>query len=213
VDVREQVAGLKQRRRSVSPKEIHALLTSAGFERRYGKGDHWVYTHHDRRSPLTIDPRKPLLPAYVSKATTAEDYLTLPYRIILTPDTDDEGRSGWVAEVPQLAGCISQGDTPDDAVERVKDAMAGWISVALEDGRGIPKPDEDDDYSGRFVVRLPTTLHAELARQAEAEGVSLNQFVSGVLAAATGWRSRGPQLAGATASVLPNPRRAPRNGP
>mgnify|MGYP001286682563 FL=1 len=50
---------------------MHALLVAAGFERRYGKGDHWIYTHPDRPYPLTIDPRNPLLPAYVSKAIRA----------------------------------------------------------------------------------------------------------------------------------------------
>jgi predicted RNA binding protein YcfA (HicA-like mRNA interferase family) len=66
-----ELASLKQRRRSVRPDEMHALLAEAGFERRYGKGDHWVYTHTRRRYPLTIDPRNPLLPAYVSRATRA----------------------------------------------------------------------------------------------------------------------------------------------
>lgn len=50
---------------------MHALLVAAGFERRFGKGDHWVYTHRRRAYPLTIDPRNPLLPAYVSKAIKA----------------------------------------------------------------------------------------------------------------------------------------------
>jgi hypothetical protein len=50
---------------------MHSLLMEAGFERRYGKGDHWIYTHVRRRYPLTIDPRNPLLPAYVSKAVRA----------------------------------------------------------------------------------------------------------------------------------------------
>ena len=69
--IEEHLESLKKRRRSVDPAEIHALLTEASFERRYGKGDHWVYTHPDRRFPLVIDPRKPLLPAYVSKAIRA----------------------------------------------------------------------------------------------------------------------------------------------
>ena len=50
---------------------MHSLLTEAGFERRHGKGDHWVYTHAKRPYPLTIDPWNPLLPAYVSKAIRA----------------------------------------------------------------------------------------------------------------------------------------------
>lgn len=124
--------------------------------------------------------------------TTVEEYLSLPYRVALTPDRDEEGRSGWVAEALELPGCFSQGDTPDEAVAHVMDAMAGWIAVALEDGREIPTPRPDDAYSGRFVVRLPASLHAQLAHQADAEHVSLNQLVSSALAAAVGWRAREP---------------------
>ena len=71
MDVRAELANLEQRRRSVKPKDMHALLVAAGFDRRYGKGDHWIYTHPDRPFPLTIDPRNPLLPVYVSKAIRA----------------------------------------------------------------------------------------------------------------------------------------------
>jgi hypothetical protein len=67
----QELAALKRRRRSVHPDAMHALLTEAGFDRRFGKGDHWVYTHPRRPYPLTIDPRNPLLPAYVSKAIRA----------------------------------------------------------------------------------------------------------------------------------------------
>jgi hypothetical protein len=45
------------------------------------------------------------------------------------------------------------------------------------------------EASGRFVVRIPRGLHAELTRQARDEGVSLNQFVATLLAGAAGWRS------------------------
>jgi antitoxin HicB len=65
--------------------------------------------------------------------------------------------------------------------------MTGWISVALEDGVEVPEPRDPDAFSGRFLLRLPRGLHAELARQAEQEGVSLNQYVATLLAGATGW--------------------------
>lgn len=69
--IEQELASIKKRRRSVDPDEMHALLSEAGFTRRFGKGDHWVYTHPRRSFPLTIDPRKPLLPVYVSKAIRA----------------------------------------------------------------------------------------------------------------------------------------------
>jgi len=71
---------------------------------------------------------------------SAEDYLNQPYHIVLTPDQDDAGRTGYVAEIEELPGCISQGETPDEAVQNLHDAMRGWISVALEDGEQVPEP-------------------------------------------------------------------------
>jgi predicted RNase H-like HicB family nuclease len=120
---------------------------------------------------------------------TVDEYLRLPYHIVLVPDEDEDGRSGWVAEVSELPGCMSQGATPQEAVTGIRDAMQGWLSVAIEDKRDIPEPRPIESYSGRFVVRVPKSLHAELARAAEEEGVSLNQFVSSALAGAVGWRA------------------------
>jgi hypothetical protein len=71
VSLQERVNELKRRRRSVRPQQLDGLLSDAGFERRAGKGDHWVYKHPRRPYLLTIDPRNPLLPAYVSKAIRA----------------------------------------------------------------------------------------------------------------------------------------------
>lgn len=120
---------------------------------------------------------------------TIEEYLGLPYAIVLVHDADQDGNSGWVAEVEELPGCISQGATPQEALERVQDAMRDWLAVALEDGVAIPEPHTAEDFSGRFLVRVPASLHADLARSAGREGVSLNQFVTSALAGAVGWRS------------------------
>jgi len=113
--------------------------------------------------------------------------MELPYAIVVVHDVDEDGSGGWVAEVEELPGAISQGRTPQDAVERVRDAMRDWIAVALEDGVAIPEPRAASDFSGRFIVRVPSSLHMDLARTADREGVSLNQFVMGALAGAVGW--------------------------
>lgn len=141
---------------------------------------------------------------------TLEEYLELPYAIVVVHDSDEDGKSGWVAEVEELPGCISQGRTPEEAVESVRGAMRDWIAVALEDGVTIPEPRTSADFSGRFVVRVPASLHADLVRSADREGVSLNQFVMGALAGAVGWprtrpgRGRPQRLQG-----TPNRARAP----
>jgi hypothetical protein len=44
-------------------------------------------------------------------------------------------------------------------------------------------------YSGRLLLRMPRTLHEQLAKASERDGVSLNQFITGVLASAVDWRN------------------------
>jgi antitoxin HicB len=56
--------------------------------------------------------------------------------------------------------------------------MRAWIETAQENGQSIPEPQMLDDYSGKFVVRLPKTLHRQLVDRAAREGVSLNALVS-----------------------------------
>lgn len=60
------------------------------------------------------------------------------------------GQDGyWVAECPSLPGCISQGQTREDAVRNIKEAIEGYI-VALEDD-GLPVP---DDHLDTLVVAV-----------------------------------------------------------
>lgn len=119
---------------------------------------------------------------------TLDDYLDLPYTIVIQHDRDDDGNEGYVARVAELPGAISQGATIEEAAASVRDAMAGWISVALEDNIEIPEPRDINAYSGRFLLRIPKSLHAELAARAEEEGVSLNQYVATALASAVSRR-------------------------
>ena len=113
---------------------------------------------------------------------TVEHYLTQPYRIELMR----EDAQTWFARVPQLPGCMSEGSTPEEAVAMVQEAMALWIELALEDGALIPVPRLTEEYSGKFVVRMPKSLHRDLAEAAQREGVSLNQLVVTELARAVG---------------------------
>jgi predicted RNase H-like HicB family nuclease len=57
-------------------------------------------------------------------------------QVILTPGEDGY----WVAEVPSLPGCISQGKTREEALANIKEAIEGYIAALKEDG--IPVPEE-----------------------------------------------------------------------
>ena len=116
---------------------------------------------------------------------SAEEYLELPYTIEVFYD-DSDGDPGWVARVVELPGCITQADTFGELGEMIREAMLGWIEIELKDGAEIPEPRPVDDYSGKFVTRVPRSLHRDLVKAAERDGVSLNSFVNVALARSVG---------------------------
>lgn len=104
-----------------------------------------------------------------------KDYLELPYNIIIQPINDESG-SYFYARVLEFDGCQSTGETFEEAYENLKEAMEGWIEAKLEGGFEVPLPVGYDDFSGKFLVRIPKSLHYKLSVEAEQEGVSLNQY-------------------------------------
>ena len=102
-------------------------------------------------------------------------YLGLPYKYSIYPAQE----GGYVIEIPDLHGCISQGETVEEAVSMIEDAKRGWLELALEQGAEIPEPTAmvSADYSGKFNVRVPKSLHKSLVENAKTENVSLNQLV------------------------------------
>ncbi len=103
-------------------------------------------------------------------------YIKLKYRVDLIPDNQD---GGYVAVIPDLPGCVSQGETEEEALKMIAEAKEVWLEEELRRGRSIPLPREK--YSGKFNVRVPKTLHERLALEAEREGVSLNTEVIAIL--------------------------------
>ncbi len=63
----------------------------------------------------------------------------LAYPIVIEPLPPDEG-GGFVARVPDLPGCMSDGATPEEAAAQVQDAIATWIEAATDLGHAIPAP-------------------------------------------------------------------------
>ena len=100
----------------------------------------------------------------------------VPYPVTLVRDDTDDAE--WVATVDALPGCNARGSTPDEALERVAAAVTAWVETAGREGKEVPEPKSAASYSGRLLLRMPHTLHAELARAAERERVSLNQFIT-----------------------------------
>jgi HicB family len=135
-----------------------------------------LYTRNMARAP---SPAPDLAPAYRVSVTRA----------------DDGANGGWLAEVEGLPECSARGETPEEAIARSMSTLTG----RFPDGSvgGETKTEAMSRRSGRILVRMPVTLHDELAKAAGAEGVSLNQLITGFLAAAVAWRGGGEAQAGA----------------
>lgn len=109
---------------------------------------------------------------------TVEDYMKLSYRMEVIKDTLEEG---YVVTFPELKGCITCGDSIEEAITNAEDAKREWITACLEDGIEIPKPDELKEFSGQFKLRIPKSLHRTLAIRARQEGISMNQYCAHIL--------------------------------
>lgn len=127
------------------------------------------------------------------------------YEVRLFPLAEEDG-GGWAADVPELPGCFTDGDTPEDALENAEQAIEEWLEIAKEDGRPVPEPKKARDYlfSGKFTLRIPKSLHRRLAEKAEANGVSLNQYVSTLLAHNHGFESASPVAPNASTTLIVN---------
>ena len=93
--------------------------------------------------------------------------------MVLTPDVKD---GGYVASFPDLPGCITCGETIERAVENAADAKKAWLEAALEEGIEIHEPGSLEEYSGQFKIRMPRSLHRDLAEHSKKEGISMNQY-------------------------------------
>lgn len=102
------------------------------------------------------------------------------YKVEIVKLSDIDG-GGFLATVPKLPGCMSDGETPEEALKNIEDAIKCWLDTARELGRAIPEADEhksEDEFSGRLSLRIPKSLHKAISIQAEREGCSINQLIT-----------------------------------
>lgn len=110
---------------------------------------------------------------------TLNEYLMLSYRMEIVEDRDE---GGFVVSYPELPGCMTVGETIEEAVANALDAKKAWLEAALEEGVAIQEPDDLESYSGQFKLRIPKSLHKSLTEHAKREGISMNQYCVYLLA-------------------------------
>lgn len=111
-------------------------------------------------------------------------YLTLNYPIEITKIPDDEG-GGYSACIPLLGrnAFISDGETIEEALINLEITKEENFSRMLENGIPIPEPQAqiEEEFSGKFLVRVPKELHRELVRNSNKNGISMNQYVQYII--------------------------------
>ena len=105
----------------------------------------------------------------------------LKYSAIVRPLAKEDG-GGYIIEIPELPGCMADGETIEEAFLEAESAIESWIQTAKEFGDPIPDPSINKRYSGQWRLRVPKSLHAALALRAQQEGVSLNLLAATILA-------------------------------
>jgi len=103
-------------------------------------------------------------------------YLNLNYPMTIIKDVED-GEVYYIADLPDLPGCGAHGRTVDEAIKSLEEAKELWIEMSLEKGMQIPEPVSDEEFSGKYLLRMPPKLHMKLTTMAKTEELSLNQFI------------------------------------
>ena len=102
-------------------------------------------------------------------------YLSLPYSKVIVKRDDEDGVH-YIGKVLEIDGCMGDGETEALAIESLNDSLEVILESMLEHGDHIPEPVAEDNFSGKFIVRLPKSLHRRLVFESQKEGISLNQY-------------------------------------
>ncbi len=108
-----------------------------------------------------------------------------PFTVRPLPEADG---GGFLVEFPDLPGVMSDGETPEEAIQNGRDALRAALLTLKEFGDPIPSPGAFNAASGQWRQRVPKTLHARLVIRAKQEGVSLNTLVTAMIAEGLGQR-------------------------
>jgi antitoxin HicB len=117
---------------------------------------------------------------------TTRNRIADDYRISVRPLSKDEG-GGYLVEYPEIPGCMSDGETIEEAITNGREALRDCLEVFKETGRKAPKTGIE---AAQWRQRLPRTLYLKLTEQARNEGVSINSLVTAMIAEAIGSRRR-----------------------
>jgi antitoxin HicB len=109
------------------------------------------------------------------------------YPFEIRPLSEEDG-GGFLISFTDFSECISDGETIEEAIENGMDALQETIAALESLNISVPEPGSGGSYSGKFIQRVPRSIHARLVVRAKQEGVSMNSLVTSILAESLGRR-------------------------
>lgn len=101
------------------------------------------------------------------------------YTYRVTWSAEDKEHVGLCAEFPSLSWLAP---TPEKALAGIRRVVRDVVADLTASGENVPEPLAEKQFSGRFIVRVPSVVHRALATEAAEQGVSINRLVSAKLA-------------------------------
>lgn len=123
------------------------------------------------------------------------EILARPYTRMIIPD-----ENGYGAEILEFPGCFASGETAQEAYANLENAAASWLTAELEKGAKIPSPTKHYQAAGAYLWRPARSLQARATVKAAMDGVSLNQYLSALVAEDLGASSAHAQLVAAVST-------------
>jgi antitoxin HicB len=106
----------------------------------------------------------------------ALEIMERPYHRMVHGDAAE----GYLAEVVEFPGCLTDGNTAAEALENLNEAMTAWLMSVLDHGDPVPEP--LPEHGGLKPLLLPESLHRRLVRHAQATGVGVDALATSLLA-------------------------------
>lgn len=103
-------------------------------------------------------------------------YLALPWSYNITTTTE-AGRPLFIIRVNELPGIVTDGETIQEAMNNIKEAMTGLFEMYMESGDEIPEPVDQEAYKGKIAYRTTSKRHSLIARAALAKQASLSEII------------------------------------
>ena len=105
-------------------------------------------------------------------------YLNLPYTYIIEWSDIDECFLGSIVELERNMTC---GQTREEVLSNLKEALVSYITTSLENNMEIPEPLKIKDFKGNITYRTSKERHYQLAKQANLCGKSINAFIDEII--------------------------------